>query len=36
MEEFAISTKIISLTKITLSRVKCKVKIQNKKNLEAG
>jgi sorting nexin-29 len=29
MEVFAIPTKLISLTKITLSRVKCKVKIQN-------
>jgi hypothetical protein len=29
MEEFAIPTKLISLTKITLSRVKCRVKIQN-------
>jgi sorting nexin-29 len=29
MTEFAIPTKLISLTKITLSRVKCRVKIQN-------
>jgi hypothetical protein len=29
MEEFAIPTKLISLTKITPSRVKCRVKIQN-------
>jgi hypothetical protein len=29
MEEFAIPTKLISLTKITLSRIKCRVKIQN-------
>jgi hypothetical protein len=29
MEEFAIPTKLISLTKITLSRVKCRNKIQN-------
>jgi sorting nexin-29 len=29
MEEFAIPTKLISITKITLSRVICKVKIQN-------
>jgi sorting nexin-29 len=29
MEEFVIPTKLISLTKITLSRVKCRVKIQN-------
>jgi sorting nexin-29 len=29
MEEFAIPTKLISLTKITLSRVKCRVRIQN-------
>jgi uncharacterized membrane-anchored protein YitT (DUF2179 family) len=29
MDEFAIPSKLISLTKITLSRVKCRVKIQN-------